>query len=59
MVEIHIYTRGKWSGRRLAKSVKKKLKERVKGKCIWHWRVTLTNGKTVTVDDLEIIKKIS
>ncbi len=53
-----LHTTGKWSGRRLIKSFKKKLKDRVKGKCIWNYRVTLMDGKIVSVDSVTVIKKI-
>jgi hypothetical protein len=53
-----LHTTGKWSGRRLIKSFKKKLKGRVKGKCIWIYRVTLMDGKIVSVDSVTVIKKI-
>jgi hypothetical protein len=53
-----LHTTGKWSGRRIIQGFKRKLKDRVKGKCRWHYRVTLMDGKVVSVDSVTVIKKI-
>lgn len=54
-----IHTTGKWSGRRIVRGFKRKLKAKVKGKCIWYYRVTLMDGKTISADGIDIIKEIN
>jgi hypothetical protein len=54
MVEIMIGTTGKWSGRRLAKSVEYLPKRKSTAK----WRVVLANGQKIFVEDVEILKEI-
>lgn len=54
MVEIMIGTTGKWSGRRIARSV-----EYIKGrKSTAKWRVVLANGQKIFVEDVEILGEI-
>ena len=55
---VQISTVGKHSGRRVVKAVNRKLKEKVKGKRIWHYRVTLMDGSIVSVDHVDVIMKI-
>lgn len=54
MVEIIIGTTGKWSGRRIARSVEYQKKRKSTAK----WKVVLSNGQKIFVEDLEIIKEI-
>lgn len=53
-----LHTTGKWSGRRIIQGFKRKLKAKVKGKCVWYYRVTLLDGKTISVDSVTVIKEI-
>lgn len=53
-----IHTTGKWSGRRIIQGFKRKLKHKIKDKCIWYYRVTLMDGKIVSVDNVDVIKEL-
>jgi DNA-directed RNA polymerase subunit E'/Rpb7 len=55
---VNIHTHGRHSGRRVIKDFKKKLKEKVKGKCIWHYRVTLMDGSVVSVKNVDVVMEI-
>lgn len=54
MVEIIIGTTGKWSGRRIARSVEY-IKNR---KSTAKYRVVLANGQRIFVEDVEVVGEI-
>lgn len=60
MVIVNINTTGKWSGRRIAQKVKRKKKgiDNKTGKTIWYYRVTLANGKTISVENVTILDEV-
>lgn len=54
MLEVMIGTTGKWSGRRIAKSVEYVKKRQSTAK----WRVVLANGQKIFVEDVRITKEL-
>lgn len=60
MLLVNIHTAGKWSGRRVVEKVRRKKRDidKVTKKIIWYYRVTLQGGKTISVDNVEILKDL-
>jgi hypothetical protein len=58
VMRVFIGTTGKWSGHRLVKEIKTKFKNKGGGKRKRYYRVTLMDGKVVSVDDLTILEEI-
>lgn len=59
MYLVKIDTSGRWSGQRIVTDIQRKTRSiGKKNRKYYYYRVTLVDGTTVSVDNVEIIKKI-